>query len=81
MICSHSRAIHSVAFPLASPTRGEFSKRRRDQLATHVSERVAVEEEERGAPVTVPKELYGSVEGEDLLLFLLPLSAARCLNL
>ena len=59
----------------------EFSKQRSDELASHVSEGVAVEEQERGAAVAVPQKLYGFVEGEDLLLLFLPLSAARCLSL
>jgi hypothetical protein len=42
---------------------------------------VSVEEEKWRAAVALPQELYGFVEGEDLLLFFRPLSCARFLSL
>jgi len=49
-------------------------------LPGHVRKGVAIEEKKRGATMTVPQELYGFGEGEDLLLFFRPLARARCLS-
>jgi hypothetical protein len=63
------------------PARGQVSEQRRGDLAPHVREGVAVEEKERSAAMALPQEVYGFVEGEDLLLLCRPLACARCLSL
>ena len=65
-------------FPAAG--RGQVGKNRRGELTAHVGEGVAVEKQERRAAMTLPQEIYGFGEGEDLLLFGGPLACARCLS-
>ena len=45
---------------------GQISEERGYNLAPHVGERVAIEEEKGGAAVALPQEFYGFSEGEDL---------------
>jgi hypothetical protein len=59
----------------------QIGKDRRNYLTSDIRERVAVEEEKRGAVVALLQELYGFVEGEDLLLSRGPFACARCLSL
>src|SRR5437016_11069611 len=58
----------------------QVSEQRRGNLASHVRKGIAVEEKERSAAMAMPKEVYGLVEGEDLLLLFRPLACARCLS-
>jgi len=60
---------------------GQVGEDRRCDLPGHVGKGVAVEEEKRGATVTLPQELYGFCEGEDLPLLFRPLARARALSL
>ena len=60
---------------------GEFGKNGGHELPGDISEGVAVEKEKRGAAMALPQEFYCFVEGEDLVLFFFPLSAARFLSL
>jgi hypothetical protein len=62
-------------------TGGQISKKCGHDLPCDIREGVAIEEEERGAAMTVPEEFYEFGEGEDLLLFFFPLASARCLSL
>ena len=50
-------------------------------LPRNVGESVTIEEKERGAAMTLPQELYGFGEREDLLPPFVPLAAARFLSL
>jgi hypothetical protein len=43
---------------LAPPGSGQVSKNCGGNLTAYVSERIAVEEEEGGTPMTVPQECY-----------------------
>jgi len=65
----------------APPGGWQFGKKGSRYLASYIGECISVEEEERGASMTVPEEFYGLVEGEDPVLLLFPFSAARFLSL
>jgi hypothetical protein len=41
----------------------QVSENKVNNRSPHVSERIAVEKQERGPPVTLPEEFYGFVEG------------------
>jgi hypothetical protein len=45
---------------------GQFGEQCSHKLAGHVGEGVAVEQDEGGAAMTMPKEFYGLLEREDL---------------
>ena len=66
---------------LAAAARGQIGEQGSGDLAGHVREGVAVEEEKRGAAMAVPQEFYEFAEGEDLLLLFRPLFCARFLSL
>jgi len=51
------------------------------KLTPHVSEGVAIEEEERSAAMALPQKLYGFVERKDLPLLCCPVACARRLSL
>jgi len=54
---------------LATTAGGKFCKKSRCDLAGYISESIAVEEKEWSAAMTLPQEIYGLLEREDLLLF------------
>jgi hypothetical protein len=66
---------------LAAAAGGQIGENEVNDCAAHISERVAVEEQEGSPTVTVPEELYGFVEGEDFALFLTPLCFSRSIAL
>jgi hypothetical protein len=66
---------------LAAATGHEFGKNRGSQLAPNVGESIAVEEKERGTPMTMPKEIYRFGQGEVGGLFICSLSCNRFVSL
>ena len=66
---------------LASAGGREFSEDEVNDSSPYVCERVAVEEEERGAAMALPQEFYGFVEGGDFCLSAPPLCFKRCIAL
>ena len=96
-LCGLTKAFHNVhhRFPvehagdvvgngrcgLPAPARWQVCEERCDDLTGDISEGIAVEKEERGAPVAMPEKLYEFGEGEDLILLLRPLCSARFLSL
>ncbi len=66
---------------LTATAGSEVSKNGCSDLASYVSESVAVVEQKRSTAVVEPQELYDFFEGEDLGLPLAPLACARCLSL
>ena len=66
---------------LAPAGGGEFGEDEVNDRPAHVGKGVAVEEEEGGAAMTLPQELYGFVEGGDFGLLGVPLCFKRCIAL
>jgi hypothetical protein len=65
----------------ATPSGGQVGEDSRRDLPGNVGKGVAIKEKKWGATMTLPQELYGFREGEDLPLFFRPLARARCLSL
>jgi hypothetical protein len=62
---------------LAAAAGGEVGKHEVNNRSPNVGEAVAIEEEERGAPMALPQELYGFGEGSCCGLSLPPLCFNR----
>jgi hypothetical protein len=66
---------------LPAATGRKFSEDEINDGSPHVGKGVAIEEEERGAAMTLPQKLYGFVEGGDFALPSSPLCFKRCIAL
>ena len=66
---------------LAAAARGQVGKQSSGDLAGNVRERVAIEEEKRGAAMALPQEFYSFGEGGDFGLSAVPLCFNRSIAL
>jgi hypothetical protein len=66
---------------LTAATGVEIGEDEVNDRAAHISEGVAVEEQEGSPTVTLPEELYGFFEGEGFALFAAPLCFSRSIAL